>query len=82
MSSADDSDIIIEESHNLGDDAIEPKDTPMESSVAFDNIMQKQGITIEVNSGDVVTPNKNLKDFSKELLNQGGVEIVSSEEGV
>ncbi len=81
MTSSDDGGLIIEESRNLGDDAIELDDTTNESADLFDHTMQKQGITIEVGYGGVEATAKNLTDFSQELLDQGGIEIVSSEEG-
>ncbi len=79
MSLLDDGGLIIEGSRNLSDDATDPYDTTMESADAFDRTMKKQGIAIDV--GDVEATDKSLGDFSKELLDQGGIEIVSSKEG-
>ena len=81
MNQTDDSGLIIEGSRNLGDDAIEPDDTIKESADVFDSTMQKQGIIIEMGYDGIDAPDKNLDDFSRELLDQGDIEIVSSEEG-
>ncbi len=78
MNLSDDGGLIIEGSRNIGDDAIEPDDTTRESADFFDRTMQKHGIAIDVD--DVDATDKNLDDFSRELLDQGGIEIVSSEE--
>ncbi len=80
MNLSDDGGIIIEGSRNLSDDAIEPDDTTRESADVFDSTMQKQGITIEMGCDIADSTNKNLNDFSRELL-EGGIEIVSSDEG-
>ncbi len=81
MNTTDDSGLIIEESRNIGDDAIEADDTTHESSELFDSVMQKQGISIEASYASLDATNKDIADFSRELLAEGGIEIVSSEDG-
>lgn len=82
MSSSDDIDLIIEGSRNLGDDAVDADAGIREESTAiFNSTMKKQGIAIEASDSSVNATSKSLGDFSKELLAQGDIEIVSSEEG-
>ncbi len=81
MNSSDDTGIIIEESRNLSDDAIEIDDTTQESVDVLGRTMKDQGIAIEVDYTGAEATAKNLDTFSRELLDQGGIEIVSSEEG-
>ncbi len=80
MDSSDDTGIIIEESRNLSDDTIEPDNTTQESVDILGRTMKDQGIAIEMDYTGAEATAKNLDTFSRELLDQGGIEIVSSEE--
>lgn len=82
MGSSNNSYIIVEESLNLNDDAPDSSNTGNESADAFGRVMEKQGITIETSENDPSATTKNLADFSRELLDQGGVEIVPNEDDV
>lgn len=73
--------IIVEDSENLDDDkANKNTDTKPENNEDSTRTLEAQGIFIE-NSG--VSGDTNIKhlDFTKELQEQGGIEIISSEEG-
>lgn len=82
MSDTDDY-IIITGSRNLDDDTANPAENPPATEVETDDVslraLQKQGIFLE-KSGETPVPAKPLDEFSKELLEQSGIEIVSSEE--
>ena len=79
MSSSDDY-IIIEEGHDLNDDAKNDTfDTPQESADLSTRTLEKQGILVEKNEDIQDISNKHLDDFSKELFEEGGIEIVSNE---
>ncbi len=80
MSSSDKSYIIIENSRNLDDDTIEPSKFSEESPAAFGLALQNQGIFLENSDSEAGTTAKNIGDFSKELLNEGGIEIITKEE--
>ncbi len=79
MNLSDDSDLIIEGSRNLSDDAPEQTDPPLKSMAYFVGIMKEQGISVEREHNAGVVAAKYDGDFSKELLDQGGVEIVPCE---
>lgn len=75
--------IIITGSRNLDDDSVNPTENPPAIEAEMDDAslraLQKQGIYLE-KSGETPVPAKPLDEFSKELLEQSGIEIVSSEE--
>lgn len=82
MSTSDDY-IIVTESHNLDESAEDPDDLSLkkeEVEATSRTVMQKQGIFLE-KSKESPAPAKSFDEFSKELLEQSGIEIVPSEEG-
>lgn len=82
MSTSDDY-IIVTESRNLDESAEGPDELTLkgeEAESASRTVMQKQGIFLE-KSKETSTPAKSLGEFSKELLEEGGIEIVPSDEG-
>lgn len=84
MSGTDDY-IIITGSLNLNDDTANSDDNLIvaggEAEDASLRTLQKQGIFLEKDTESPVRA-KPLDEFSKELLEQSGIEIVSSEEEV
>lgn len=83
MSGTDDY-IIITGSRNLNDDTANPDDRPSALEGETEDVslrtLQKQGIFLEKDTEPPVRA-KPLDEFSKELFEQSGIEIVSSEEG-
>lgn len=77
--------IIITGSRNLDDDTANSDDSPLVAGGEADDVslrtLQKQGIFLEKDDESPVHA-KPLDEFSKELLEQSGIEIVSSEEEV
>lgn len=66
--------IIVENSQNLDDD----KDTAtIENENDSERTLEKQGIFIETNTDGDFSKEKPLSDFAQELMNEGGIEIVS-----
>lgn len=82
MSTSDDY-IIVTESHNLDESAEGPDDLSFkkeEAEATSRTAMQKQGIFLEKRKESPESAGS-FDEFSKELLEQSGIEIVPSEEG-
>ncbi|MEK7460083.1 MAG: hypothetical protein AAB628_00840 [Patescibacteria group bacterium] len=72
--------ILIEDSRNLGDDSYNNDDsTTSETEAASEDALKSQGIFIQDTgiSADMVS-SKPLTEFSKELFDEAGIEIVPS----
>lgn len=78
--SSSDKYILIEDSHNLSDDSYNNDDnTPSETEADSEDTLKNQGVfiqNIDV-SADIVS-SKPLTEFSKELFDEAGIEIVPS----
>lgn len=79
---AQDDYILVEDSKNLSDDATtKESDQKSETNEDSQRTLEAQGIFIESDTTGPDTDPKHLEDLSRELLDQAGIEIVSSEEG-
>lgn len=73
--------ILVEDSKNMSDDTnTQDSDTNIENNEDSSRTLEAQGIFIEDTSKTGDTPTKHLDDFAQELLDQGGIEIVPSED--
>lgn len=82
MSTSDDY-IIVTESRNLDENVESPDELALKGEEAEDlsrKVMQKQGIFLEQDKEQSVSA-RSLDEFSKELLEESGIEIVPSEDG-
>ena len=74
--------ILVEDAKNLTDDSTtKTSDTKQENNEDSARTLEAQGIFIESSTEKSETAPKHLDDFSRELQDIGGIEIVSSEEG-
>ena len=74
--------IIVEDAKNLSDDtANKSTDTKPEDNEDSTRTLEAQGIFVE-DSATTSDATINHLDFKKELQEQGGIEIISSEEGI
>jgi len=80
MSSINDDYILVEESRNLDEDIDEKDLAPEESEDASKRVLNQQGIFVLTKEGGPETL-KTPKEFSRELLQEGGIEIIESGEG-
>ncbi|HBH71812.1 MAG: hypothetical protein UU88_C0008G0009 [Parcubacteria group bacterium GW2011_GWC1_42_11] len=79
MSSSDDY-IVITESHDMNDDSSDSDiKTPVEGEEVSRRTLEDQGISILGEDGG---PEKvgDIDQFSRELMDEGGIEIVSGDE--
>lgn len=79
MSSSDDY-IIITESHDLNDDSNDlDMKTQMEGNDVSRRTLENQGISI-IGEDDGLEKIGDIDQFSRELMDEGGIEIVSGDE--
>lgn len=67
--------MIIAGSQTSGDDTVDT-----ESKDASDRVLATQGIIIEQQETGFDASSKHLGDFSRELMEEGGIEIVQNSE--
>lgn len=74
--------IIVVDSKNTGDDpTTKDTDAKQENNEDSQRTLEAQGIFIEQGGTSPDTDPKHLENLTQELLDQGGIEIMSSEEG-
>ncbi|MDD5152877.1 MAG: hypothetical protein PHS95_02690 [Candidatus Pacebacteria bacterium] len=79
MTSSDDSYILIEDSRNLSDDAADSNPKIEEPKEAPSKTLENNGIFVEESAKDE-EPSSLKNDFSKELMDQTGVEIIPTKD--
>lgn len=82
--SAKDDYILVTDSRNMGDDAIDKAnatDVSDKNEEAAARALKKRGIVIDTKGNESSIPVKSQDTFYQELKDIGGIEILSSEEG-